>query len=183
MYFKQQISPGGHWVHITAQVLEGQEATTLESADTFAKVCIAIADAFISCWDEKYRSSLTRPETFINKYIDPDWKPILQTPAFPEHTSGHSVASTSAATILTSLYGDEFSFIDSTEVPFGLPTRHFRSFYEASNEAALSRLYGGIHYRPAIDKGVEQGRNVGLYVISTVSTIVDPSSLSETSTR
>jgi len=173
MYFEQQISPGGHWVHITAQVLEAENASTLEAADTFARVCVTLADAFISCWDEKYRSNLTRPETFINKYIDPDWKPILQTPAFPEHPSGHSVASTSAATVLTFLYGDKYNFIDSTEVPFGLPARHFRSFYEASNEAAISRLFGGIHYRPAVNKGIEQGRNVGRFAMNNIITVTE----------
>jgi len=170
MYFQQQISPGGHWVHITAQVLASTNATELESANTFAKVCLTIADAFISCWDEKYKSSLTRPETYINRYIDPDWQPILQTPAFPEHTSGHSVASASAATVLTALYGENFAFTDSTEVPFGLPTRDFESFYDASDEAAISRLYGGIHYMPAVKKGVDQGKRVGRFIISQLET-------------
>lgn len=168
MYFQQQISPGGHWVHIAAQILEGENAAPLKSAEVFAQVCVAIADAFISCWDEKYRSSLTRPETYINRYIDKDWKPVLQTPAFPEHTSGHSVASSAAATILTNLFGEPYAFTDSTEVPFGLPPRDFESFYDASSEAAISRLYGGIHYMPAIKKGVEQGKKVGKFVIENV---------------
>ncbi|MDN5210546.1 vanadium-dependent haloperoxidase [Fulvivirgaceae bacterium BMA12] len=165
MYFHQQISPGGHWVHITAQVLEEKDRGPLYEAEIFSKVCITLADAFISCWDEKYRSNLIRPETYINRYIDTDWNPILQTPAFPEHTSGHSVASSSAATMLTHLIGDNYAFIDSTEVPFGLPPRDFKSFYEASEEAAISRLYGGIHYLPAIKKGVDQGRNIGEFII------------------
>ena len=165
MYFHQQISPGGHWVHITAQVLEEKNQGILYTSEIFSKVCIAIADAFISCWDEKYRSNLIRPETYINRYIDPDWQPVLQTPAFPEHTSGHSVASSAAATMLTHLCGDNYAFTDSTEVPFGLPPRDFNSFYHASNEAAISRLYGGIHYMPAIKKGVEQGRNIGTFIV------------------
>jgi hypothetical protein len=168
MYFQQQISPGGHWIHITAQVLDEQKDDPVVAAATMAQVSIALADAFISCWDQKYKSSLTRPETFINNYIDPDWNPILQTPAFPEHTSGHSVASASAATVLTHLYGDNYAFIDSTEVPYGLPKRSYNSFLEASQEAAISRLYGGIHYKPAIEKGVEQGQAVGRYIIETI---------------
>ena len=168
MYFQQQISPGGHWIHITAQVLEEQHEDPVKAAASMAQVSIALADAFISCWDQKYKSSLTRPETFINNYIDPDWNPILQTPAFPEHTSGHSVASASAATVLTQLYGDNYAFIDSTEVPYGLPKRSYTSFLQASQEAAISRLYGGIHYKPAIDKGVEQGKDVGRYIIETI---------------
>ncbi|TXN34943.1 vanadium-dependent haloperoxidase [Flagellimonas hymeniacidonis] len=164
MYFQQQISPGGHWVHIAAQVLEEQKTNAVDAAAVLAQTSVAIADAFISCWDQKYKSSLTRPETFINEHVDPDWKPILQTPAFPEHTSGHSVASAAAATVLTKLIGNNYAFIDSTEVPYGLPPRKFNSFFEASEEAAISRLYGGIHYRPAIELGVQQGKAVGNYV-------------------
>ncbi len=170
MYFQQQISPGGHWIHITAQVLEAQKEKPLKGAETMAQVSMAIADAFISCWDQKYKSNLTRPETVINKYIDSDWNPILQTPAFPEHTSGHSVASTAAATILTHIYGDSFEFIDSTEVPYGLPERKFSSFTEASQEAAISRLYGGIHYQPAIELGKKQGKAVGAHLLKNIKT-------------
>ena len=168
MYFQQQISPGGHWINIAAQIIEDQKDDAASAAATMAKVSIALADAFISCWDQKYKSSLTRPETFINRYIDPDWNPILQTPAFPEHTSGHSVASASAATVLTEIYGDNYAFIDSTEVPYGLPKRSYTSFLQASQEAAISRLYGGIHYKPAIEKGVKQGQDVARFVLEKI---------------
>ena len=168
MYFQQQISPGGHWIHITAQVLDEQQQDILGETAAMAQVSIALADAFISCWDQKYKSSLTRPETFINTYIDPDWAPVLQTPAFPEHTSGHSVASAAAATVLTDIFGDDYAFTDATEVPYGLPERNYRSFNHAAEEAAISRLYGGIHYRPAIEKGVAQGRAVGQHVLKEI---------------
>ncbi|WP_238719037.1 vanadium-dependent haloperoxidase [Pelagihabitans pacificus] len=168
MYFQQQISPGGHWMHIAAQVLEEQKADPVLAAETMSMVGIAVADAFISCWDQKYRSQLTRPETFINEYIDPDWMPILQTPAFPEHTSGHSVASNAAATVLTHLFGKNYAFVDATEVPYGLPVRSFSSFHQASQEAAISRLYGGIHYRPAIELGITQGQQIGQHIITKI---------------
>ena len=166
MYYEQKISPGGHWVHIAAQVLEGENSDLVRCAEVLSKVCITLADAFISCWDEKYASNLIRPETYINRYIDADWKPVLQTPAFPEHTSGHSVASSSAAVMLTHLFGENYAFTDSTEVPFGLPSRSFSSFKEASEEAAISRLYGGIHYMPAITTGLSQGKAVATLAIN-----------------
>ncbi|MFS4493091.1 vanadium-dependent haloperoxidase [Maribacter sp. 2308TA10-17] len=169
MYFQQQISPGGHWVHITAQILDEKESSLVESAATLSQVSIAIADAFISCWDQKYKSNLTRPETFINEYIDPDWAPILQTPAFPEHTSGHSVASSAAATVLTDIFGDNYAFVDATEVPYGLPIRSYQSFNQAAAEAAISRLYGGIHYKPAIELGVLQGKQVGQHTLYKIN--------------
>lgn len=169
MYFQQQISPGGHWVHITAQILDEKKTHAVDAAATLAQVSIAIADAFISCWDQKYKSSLTRPETFINEYIDPDWAPILQTPAFPEHTSGHSVASSAAATVLTHIFGDNYAFVDATEIPYGLPVRSYQSFNQAAAEAAISRLYGGIHYKPAIELGVLQGKQVGQHILKNVS--------------
>jgi len=169
MYFQQQISPGGHWIHITAQVLDEKKSSLVTSASALSQVSVAIADAFISCWDQKYKSNLTRPETFINENIDPDWAPVLQTPAFPEHTSGHSVASSAAATVLTDIFGDNYAFADATEVPYGLPVRSYQSFNQAAQEAAISRLYGGIHYKPAIELGVLQGRQVGEHVLKNIS--------------
>jgi hypothetical protein len=135
-----------------------------ETVNAYTKTSLAIADGFISCWDEKYRSNLIRPETLINQHIDPDWLPILQTPPFPEYSSGHSVVSGAASVILTEIFGDNFYFEDDTELQFGLPMRSFKSFYEASSEAAISRMYGGIHYRAAIENGLEQGKRLGHFI-------------------
>lgn len=165
MFATKKITPGGHWINIARTAAEQSDSDMMQSAATYAQVSIALADAFISCWDEKYRSKLIRPETVINEHLDEDWQPLLQTPPFPEHTSGHSVISRAAAITLTEIYGDGFSYIDSTEVEFGLPPRSYDSFLQASEEAAVSRLYGGIHYRPAIDYGVEQGEEVGKYIV------------------
>ena len=136
-----------------------------ETIYAYTTTSVAIADAFISCWEEKYSSELIRPETLINKYIDDNWSPILQTPPFPDYPSGHSVVSGTAATVLTQLFGDNFHYEDDTEEQFGLPARSFTSFNEAAEEAAMSRLYGGIHYRAAIEEGLIQGRNLGSYVV------------------
>lgn len=173
MFATKKISPGGHWINITNLSCKLANRDFFETAEAYAMVSIALADGFIVCWDEKYRSKLVRPETFINQYIDEDWLPLLQTPPFPEHTSGHSVISTSAADVLTALFGDNFHFVDSTELEFGLPARTFSSFKQASDEAAISRLYGGIHYRPAIDEGVKQGHQVGDWVLTHVRTRKD----------
>jgi hypothetical protein len=170
MYATKKISPGGHWIGITETACKKAKSNIMESAEAYAQVSIALMDAFISCWDEKYRSNLIRPETVINTYIDEDWMPALQTPPFPEYTSGHSVISRAAAIALTDLYGDNFAFTDSVEVEYGLPARSYTSFLHASSEAAVSRLYGGIHYRPAIDNGVEQGEKVGKYIIANIDT-------------
>mgnify|MGYP000214497372 FL=1 len=164
MFATKKITPGGHWMGISGVACRKAKTEFAESVKVHALVSISLFDAFISCWDEKFRSSLIRPETVINETLDPDWLPTLQTPPFPEHTSGHSVISTAAAVMLTKLFGDNFSFVDVVEVEYGLPERSFNSFMEASQEAAISRLYGGIHYRPAIEDGVTQGQNVGNYI-------------------
>lgn len=170
MFATKKITPGGHWMGITKIVCEQQKLDYAHSAEAYAKVSVALADAFISCWNEKYRSNLVRPETYINQYIDPDWLPLLQTPPFPEHTSGHSVISTAAAVTLTDMFGEDYHFVDTSEVEYGLPIRTYNSFLEASAEAAISRLYGGIHYRPAIEEGVKEGRKVGEWVSANVIT-------------
>ena len=165
MFATKKITPGAHWIGITkiATRKAGFDFDNTISANT--QTSMAIADAFISCWDEKYRSNLIRPETLINQYIDEDWKPILQTPPFPEYTRGHSVVSGAAATVLTSIFGNDFSFDDDTETPYGLPIRRFSSFNQAADEAAISRMYGGIHYRAAVEVGVDQGRKLGRFVV------------------
>ncbi len=168
MYATKKITPGGHWIGITKIACEKDQANFIKTLEAYTLTSIALADAFISCWDEKYRSNLVRPETVINRHIDEDWTPTLQTPPFPEHTSGHSVISRAAAVSLTSIFGDNFAFDDNTEEEYGLPMRSFNSFFHASEEAAVSRLYGGIHYRPAIDYGVAQGEKVGKFVVEKI---------------
>ena len=169
MHASKKITPGGHWMGIAAIAAKKSNSSFAEATKAYALTSIALADGFISCWDEKYRSNLIRPETVINEHIDPDWLPLLQTPPFPEYTSGHSVISSAAAVALTSIYGENFSFDDDVEVPYGIPIRSFPSFIAASEEAAVSRLYGGIHYRPAIDNGVVQGRALGHYVVNNLT--------------
>ena len=164
MFATKKITPGGHWMGIAQIAAQKDSADIMRTGLTYAFTSIALADAFISCWDEKYRSNLIRPETIINKHIDEDWVPLLQTPPFPEYTSGHSVISSAAAVMLTHLYGEDFAFEDTVEIPYGLPMRSFTSFLDASAEAAISRLYGGIHYMPAISNGVEQGQKLGRYL-------------------
>ncbi len=166
MFATKKITPGAHWMGITKIASKKAGYDFDDTIYAHTKTSIAIADAFISCWDEKYRSNLIRPETLINQHIDENWKPILQTPPFPEYTSGHSVVSGAAAIALTSIFGEGFSFDDDTEVPFGLPKRSFTSFNNAADEAAISRMYGGIHYRSAVEIGVAQGRNLGKFVVN-----------------
>ncbi len=164
----KKISPGGHWMSIAGVVAENNHADITKTAAAYTITAIALFDGFIVCWDEKYRSNVIRPETYINRYIDESWRPLLQTPPFPEYPSGHSVISTAAATALSKFFTDSTAFNDDTEVEFGLPVKHFNSFYEACNEAAISRLYGGIHYRAAIKNGIKQGSDLGKYICAKI---------------
>jgi hypothetical protein len=170
MYATKKISPGGHWINITRLACKKADADFMRAAEAYACLSVTLADCFISCWDEKYRSNVIRPETYINQYIDQNWMPLLQTPPFPEYTSGHSVVSTASSVMLTKLFGAGFSFADSTEVEFGLPVRKFQSFKQAASEAAISRLYGGIHYRPAIVNGVQEGEKIGIFATRKLKT-------------
>lgn len=169
MFATKKITPGAHWIGITKIACKKSNYNFDDTVYAYAKTSVAIADAFISCWDEKYRSNLIRPETLINQYIDENWKPVLQTPPFPEYVSGHSVASGAAAIALTDIFGDDYAFEDDTELTYGLPIRKFASFNQAASEAAISRMYGGIHYRAAVEIGVKQGRDLGKYVVENLN--------------
>lgn len=169
MFAIKKITPGAHWIGITKIACRKSNYNFDDTVYAYTKTSIAIADAFISCWDEKYRSNLIRPETLINNHIDENWKPVLQTPPFPEYVSGHSVASGAAAVALTDIFGENYNFDDDTELPYGLPVRKFSSFNQAADEAAISRMYGGIHYRAAVEIGIKQGRDLGKYVVKNLN--------------
>jgi hypothetical protein len=154
------VSPPGHSVSILTQVLVGLGASLEAAAEAYARVGMAVGDAFIACWDTKFRHNLLRPVTYIRAVIDPTWTPVLVTPPFPEYTSGHSVQSAAAAEVLAALFGD-VTFTDHTHDASGLAPRAFGSFWGAANEAAISRLYGGIHFLWAIAQGLDQGRCIG----------------------
>lgn len=161
----KKISPGGHWMSITGIVSKQAEMDLAATMALYTIVACSLHDAFIVCWEEKFRSNRVRPETAINRMIDEKWKPLLQTPPFPEYTSGHSVISTATSELLTHILGDNFSFTDTTESYIGMPARSFTSFRQAADEACISRLYGGIHFRDAIENGREQGKRIAAYII------------------
>jgi hypothetical protein len=131
-------------------------------------VALTLHDSFVCCWNAKYASNRIRPETVINRYLDEKWQPLLQTPPFPEYPSGHSVISTASAEILTHFFGDHFEFVDSVETYIGLPARKFSSFNEAAAEARISRLYGGIHFRDAIENGEVSGKEIGRLIVQRI---------------
>ena len=135
-------------------------------ADALMRVGVAVADGFIGCWDAKFQYDYIRPVSFIRARIDPKWEPLLITPPFPEYPSGHSTQSGAAAAVLTEIFGEDRAFGDPTHEEDGIATRHFTSFWAAAEEAAISRLYGGIHFRAAIDRGLEQGKCIGAYTVA-----------------
>jgi len=158
-------TPPGHSISIARIVLEKEKANLALAAETYAKTGMAVHDAFVSCWKCKYDFNLMRPVTYIRQTLgEPGWNSILPTPPFPEYSSGHSVQSGAMAAVLSEIFGSNYGFTDNTHASRtdidGAP-RTYRSFTEAAQEAAISRLYGGIHYKAGIDFGVEQGKKVG----------------------
>jgi len=163
----KKISPGAHWMGIAGIACTQKNLSFDSSMMIHGLLALTLTDAFISCWDEKYRSNRIRPETAIRQYIDPEWKPLLQTPPFPEYVSGHSVVSGASAELLSHFFGNTFIYKDSVEQDFGLPSRTFQSFRQAAHEAAVSRYYGGIHFMDANRNGLLQGEKIGKYVLSS----------------
>ena len=161
MFATKKTTPGGHWMGIIAILCAQTKADDITTAKVYALTAAAIFDGFICCWHEKYRSKMIRPITVIRENIEPSWSSFLQTPPFPEYTSGHSVITAAAATVLTHLLGENISFHDTTELEYLGLQRSFKSIQQAADEAGISRLYGGIHYRSAIEVGKKQGQQVG----------------------
>lgn len=156
-------TPAGHWISIVMQIADRDALPVEVIAPILAKLGVAQADAFIACWSTKFKFNLLRPVTYIKRHIDKSWEPLLITPPFPEYTSGHSTQSGAAATVLTAIFGEDFAFDDATHEDEGFAARSFPSFAAAAEEAAISRMYGGIHFRFGNERGLEQGRAVGAH--------------------
>jgi membrane-associated phospholipid phosphatase len=159
-------TPPGHWVAILMQIAERDAMPFARQAEGLVRLGVALADAFIACWRTKYAHDLLRPVTYIRRVIEAGWEPYLTTPPFPEYPSGHSTQSGAAAAVLTAFLGEGFAFEDATHAEDGIPPRRFASFRAAAEEAALSRLYGGIHFRSAMARGLEQGACVGAHAVA-----------------
>jgi len=168
MFGNKKITPGGHWMGIAAIAAKQSKVDAVATARGFALTAVALYDAFIACWDEKYRSSVVRPVTVINELIDRNWVAFLQTPPFPEYTSGHSTITASAATVLAELYGKNYAFLDTSDLAYIGMQRNFTSFEAAAEEASISRVYGGIHYRNSVNQGAAAGKKVGQLIVDRV---------------
>lgn len=165
MFASKKFSPAGHWMNIVGIAANRAGADFASTVSAYALTSIALFDAFISCWDAKYSSNYVRPETVINKEISIEWRPFIETPPFPSYTSGHSTISAAAAEVMSSFFGDTMSFTDTSLLEFGIANREIKSFRKAAQEASISRLYGGIHYRFDLDSGNAAGAKVGQLVV------------------
>lgn len=161
MYGTKKFSPPGHWESIVGIAAKKANADFATTVYAYAKTSIALFDAFIQCWNEKYKYNTVRPETVINKYFDVNWMPYLQTPPFPEYTCGHSTCSSAAAEALTSVFGDDFAYTDTSELEFGIKSRSYKSFRHAAEENNWARFYGGIHFHRSCIVSNEMGKKVG----------------------
>ncbi len=154
-------TPPGHSLAVLTQLAQETNLPLDKAAEAYARLGVALADSFISCWQTKFVANIPRPITYIQKVIDPKWSSFVTTPPFPEYTSGHSVQASASAAVLSALFGQDYAFVDYTHDALGYAPRPFPSFAAMADEAALSRLYGGIHFRSAIEAGQAQGRCIG----------------------
>lgn len=166
MFQDKKMTPGGHWMAIAAKACKINNADPVTSAKAYAYTAIGLYDGFISCWYVKYKTVRIRPQTAIQRLIDEQWISYIQTPPFPEYTSGHSTTSSSAAEMLTHVFGDNIAFTDASELEYNLPVRSFKSFRHAAEEASISRVYGSIHYRSGCESGNKQGKKVAAAILA-----------------
>ncbi len=166
------LSAFGHWFHILNGVLKKEQPPLMKGAESFMRLGITMNEAGIACWKAKYTYHQMRPVTYIRKHMGyVQWNPFIVTPAHPEYSAAHATLSGSAAYALESAFGKNYSFVDDTYIDLGMPSRNYSSFEAAGIEAGLSRLYGGIHYRPSIDAGNVQGKKTGENVNAILKTI------------
>jgi hypothetical protein len=165
-YATKKFSPPGHWMNIVGIAAKKANANFNTTVAAYTQTAITLFDGFISCWDEKFKTNCARPETVINKYVTDTWRPYIQTPPFPSYTSGHATISAAAAEVMTNWFGDNLVLTDTSELEFGIKAREIESFRKAAKEAALSRMYGGIHFRHDNEAGNLMGTKIGIFILN-----------------
>ncbi len=169
------VTPPGHWNVIAQDVGSARRNTMQQNARLFALINVAMADAAICAWDAKYHYNFWRPVTAIRQgdtdgnpatTPDPEWISLIITPPFPDYISGHSTFSGAAAAVLSLFYRTpRISFTTTSDTLPGA-VRRFRGFLEAAHEAALSRMYGGIHFRSSNEDGLKSGLAIGAWTFT-----------------
>lgn len=167
-------TPPGHSYYIATLAIRQTQPPMIKSAEALAKTGMAVADAFIKCWEWKYHFFSERPNTYVPQFIDPEWESFWPDPPFPAFPSGHAIQAAAAATVLEDSFGEPFRFTDRAhegrkrdevrDTDFVIRT--FDSFWEAALETADSRFYGGIHTPQDNDVGLENGRRIAENVLA-----------------
>ncbi len=167
-------TPPGHSFYLANNAIKSKQPDLIICVETFAKVGMAVADAFINCWKWKYHYFSERPNTYIPMFIDPEWESFWPDPPFPSFPSGHAIQASAHASVMQNLYGERFTFIDSAHVDrerdeirhVDFVARSFDSFWEVAQETADSRFYGGIHTPQDNRVGLEEGKKVATNVLA-----------------
>lgn len=167
-------TPPGHSYYFVTLAVEKSNPPLIQCAEAFAKMGMATADAFIKCWLWKYYYFSERPNTFIPRFIDNEWESFWPDPPFPSFPSGHAIQAAAAAVVLEDVFGNPFQFTDKAhenrprdevrETDFVI--RSFNTFWEAAQETADSRFYGGIHTPQDNAVGLEEGSKIARNVIA-----------------
>jgi len=162
-------SPSGHWLAITTQVIEKEHPPIEKVLETYLRVGFVLADAFIACFNSKYTYNLERPETFIQRQIDKNWRPFSPSPPFPSYPSGHAMIGAATSQVLTNLYGSSYKLKDLSHKDlkdFMVKPRTFNSFDEMAKENAISRVFLGVHWRFDCEEGLRLGDLIGQEVVA-----------------
>jgi hypothetical protein len=164
-------SSAGRWISIINQILEHEQASTEKALKTYLLSSIAMSDAIVSCWNSKYKYNLLRPETYIRRTMNPNWRPIMHTPPFPAYPSGHAMIGYATATVLESLFGEDYQFTDRSHAgrkEFASEPRSYARIRDMATESSNSRIALGVHYRVDCEEGDRLGIEIGKAILMWV---------------
>jgi hypothetical protein len=165
----ETFTPPGHSYYLATLVIKKAQPDLIKCTETYAKVGLAVADAFINCWKWKYKFFTERPNNYVTQHINQRWESFWPDPPFPAFPSGHAIQASATATVLAGIYGDKFTFTDDAHIGrkrdelrnVDYKARSYTSFWEVAQETANSRFYGGIHIPQDNERGLEKGKEVG----------------------